>query len=44
MEWHEVIDSVENSRKLLEALWAMDSEAVARGIDQCTQGNLCFAV
>ena len=34
MEWHEVIDSVENSRKLLKALWAMDSETVARGIDR----------
>ena len=34
MEWHEVIDSVENSRKLLEALWAMDSETVARGVDR----------
>ncbi len=32
MEWHEVIDSVENSRKLLEALWALDSETVAKGI------------
>ena len=33
MEWHEVIDVVESSRKLLEALWNMDAEAVAAGID-----------
>ncbi len=34
MDWHEVTDSVEHSRKLLEALWAMDNEAVAMGIDR----------
>lgn len=34
MDWHEVIDSVEDSRKLLEALWNLDNEAVARGIDK----------
>ena len=34
MDWHEVIRSVEASRKLLEALWAMDQEAVAEGIDR----------
>ena len=34
MDWHEVIRSVEHSRKLLEALWIMDGEAVAAGIDQ----------
>ncbi len=34
MNWHEVIDSVEASRKLLEALWNLDGEAVARGIDK----------
>ena len=34
MDWHEVIDSVEASRKLLEALWETDEEAVAAGIDQ----------
>ena len=34
MEWPEVIDSVENSRKLLEALWRMDSDTVAKGIDK----------
>ena len=27
--WQEVIRSVENSRKLLEALWNQDAEAVA---------------
>ncbi len=29
MDWHEVIGSVEASRKLLEALWAVDGDAVA---------------
>ena len=37
MEWPEVIDSVENSRKLLEALWRMDSDTVAMGIDKVHQ-------
>ncbi len=32
--WGEVIRSVEASRKLLEALWDMDAEAVAKGIDR----------
>lgn len=34
MDWHEVIRSVENSRKLLEALWNMNAKAVAEGIDR----------
>ena len=34
MDWQEVIRSVESSRKLLEALWAMDGTAVAAGVDQ----------
>ncbi|HBP24085.1 MAG TPA: AAA family ATPase [Oribacterium sp.] len=34
MNWHGVMDSVESSRKLLEALWALDADAVARGIDR----------
>lgn len=34
MDWHEVTRSVEDSRKLLEALWVMDAEAVAAGIDR----------
>ena len=34
MDWHEVIRSVEASRKLLESLWEMDSKAVAEGIDR----------
>lgn len=33
MEWQEVIDSLEASRKLLESLWDMDGKAVAEGID-----------
>ena len=34
MDWQEVIRSLEDSRKLLEALWAMDGKAVAEGIDR----------
>ena len=34
MDWTEVIHSVQASRELLEALWQMDSEKVARGIEQ----------
>ena len=34
MDWDEVIRSVEASRKLLQAMWDMDGEAVAKGIDQ----------
>lgn len=34
MDWREVMRSVEASRKLLQALWDMDEEAVAQGIDQ----------
>ena len=34
MDWGEVIRSVEASRKLLQDLWDMDEEAVARGIDR----------
>ena len=34
MNWKGVMDSVDASRKLLEALWAMDADAVAAGIDK----------
>lgn len=34
MDWKEVMRSVENSRKLLEALWNQDGDAVADGIDR----------
>ena len=34
MNWHGVMDSVEASRKLLDAPWAMDADAVAAGIDK----------
>ena len=34
MDWTEVIRSVQASRELLEALWQMDSEKVAKGIEQ----------
>ena len=33
MDWHEVMCSVENSRKLVEALWNQDAKAVAAGIE-----------
>ncbi len=33
MDWQEVIRSVNNSRRLLEALWNQDGDAVAEGID-----------
>lgn len=34
MDWNEVTSSVEMSKKLLEALWEMDAEKVAKGIDR----------
>ena len=34
MDWHEVMASVKTSKELLEALWNMDAEAVAEGIEQ----------
>ena len=34
MNWHGVMQSVQASRRLLEALWAGDSHAVAEGIDR----------
>ena len=34
MNWSEVTNSVENSRKLLQSLWNMDENAVAEGIDR----------
>lgn len=34
MDWSEVMRSVEASKKLLQALWDMDADAVAKGIDQ----------
>ena len=34
MDWHEVAESIQNSRKLLEALWKLDENAVAEGIDK----------
>ncbi len=34
MNWHGVASSVESSRKLLEALWSMDADAVAAGVDK----------
>lgn len=33
MDWREVTESVERSKKLLCALWNMDAESVANGID-----------
>ena len=37
MNWHEVMDSINTSRKLLQALWKMDAETVAEGIDKAHQ-------
>ena len=34
MNWHGVADSLGSSRKLLEALWAMDADAVAAGVEK----------
>lgn len=34
MDWGEVMRSVQASRKLLQSLWDMDAEAVAKGIDR----------
>ncbi len=34
MDWSEVSRSVEASRKLLQSMWDMDADAVAKGIDQ----------
>ena len=34
MNWHGVMQSVQASRRLLEALWAGDAHAVAEGIDR----------
>lgn len=34
MNWHGVTKSLESSRKLLEALWALDEKAVADGIEK----------
>lgn len=42
MDWSEVTASVEDSRKLLEALWNMDERAVAEGIDKAhIENNNC---
>ena len=34
MDWSEVMCAIQASKKLLEALWAMDEEAVAKGLDK----------
>ncbi len=34
MDWKEVISSINNSRNLLEALWNLDSDKVAAGVDK----------
>ncbi|MBU5480686.1 AAA family ATPase [Blautia sp. MSJ-19] len=34
MNWYGVAESVESSRRLLEALWSLDEEAVASGIEK----------
>lgn len=37
MDWKEVISSINNSRKLLEALWNLDSDKVAAGVDKANE-------
>lgn len=37
MDWQEVTGAVEDSRKLLESLWAQDEKAVAEGIERAHQ-------
>ena len=37
MDWHGVAESVAASRKLLESLWNMDSDAVAAGLEKAHQ-------
>ena len=34
MDWSEVMCAIQASKKLLEAMWAMDEEAVAKGLDK----------
>ena len=34
MDWNEVIESVKDSKNLLEAMWTKDADAVAAGIDK----------
>ena len=34
MNWHGVTESLESSRKLLEALWRMDADTVSAGIEK----------
>lgn len=34
MNWYGVAASVESSRKLLEALWEMDADAIAAGVEK----------
>lgn len=34
MDWHEVAGALEDSRRLLESLWAQNAAAVAEGIER----------
>ena len=34
MDWSEVMRAIQASKKLLEAMWAMDEDAVAKGLDK----------
>lgn len=34
MDWSEVMRSIDDSRRLIEAMWNLDGETVARGIDR----------
>ena len=37
MDWKEVMSAISDSKKLLEALWSMDGEAVAAGVEKAHQ-------
>ena len=39
MNWYGVAESVEASRKLLEALWEMDADAIAAGVEKAHEEN-----
>ena len=41
MNWHGVAEAVEDSKKLLEALWALDEEAVEVGIEKAHDEISC---
>ncbi len=42
--WGEVMRSLMDSKKLLESLWDMDADAVAKGIDRAHEEIVTFAI